>query len=120
MSTNKYAQILRLLVEQTDSGKLDWKETGDESKFLVSFPNYSILINEEAGETGGLDYVISIVNSEGKIVDRFSDVTLGSEGLVLDSYGIMRDLFNKARRSALGVDEALDDIIAHLGGGTGR
>lgn len=120
MSANKYARMLQLLVEQTNSGKLDWKETGDESRFLVSFPSYSILISEEEGEDDTMDYFISIVNSEGKTVDRFSDVTLSSQNLVANSFNIMRDLFNEARRRALGVDKALDDIIAHLGGAADR
>jgi hypothetical protein len=114
MKTTKYIKILRLLVEQTDRDKLDWMETGDESGFLVSFPNYSILISEEAGLSGPPHYIVSIVNSEGKIVDKFTEVTL-SYDLGMDSYTVMRDLFNQARRRALRVDEALDNIIAHLG-----
>jgi hypothetical protein len=121
MSTNRYIQLLQLLVEQTDSGKLDWKDTGEESKFFVAFPNYSILISEEPGESVLFpEYYISVVNSEGRIVDRFSAATLPSEILGKNSYNVMRDLFSQARRSALRVDEALDNIIAHLGGAAGH
>src|SRR3954452_12561118 len=120
MSTDKYVQILHLLVEQTDSGRLEWKETGEEAKFLVSFPNYSILISEEAGSRGFPHYVVSVVNSDGKIVDSFSDETIKFNDLGENPYGIMQDLFNKARRRALRADEALDNIIAHLEGATVR
>jgi hypothetical protein len=120
MSINKYAQILQLLIEQTDSGKLDWKETGDESGFLVSFPNYSILVSEEMGSHGTPYYVVSVVNSEGKIIDRFSEGMADFFDLSENSHNIMKDLFNKARRRALRADDALDNIIAHLGGAAGR
>ncbi|MGD9616870.1 MAG: hypothetical protein AB7H90_17300 [Alphaproteobacteria bacterium] len=121
MSNNKYTQILHLLVEQTDNGKLDWKETGNESAFLVSFPNYSLMLSEKKARDSDMpDYVISIINSEGKTVDEFSDVSLGTEYSGEDFFRLMRELFNKARRRALGVDEALNDILAHLGGGSNR
>jgi hypothetical protein len=120
MSTNKYVQVLNLLVEQTNDHMIDWTETGDESEFLVSFPNYSILIKEEMGSRDFPYYVVSIVNSEGRIIDRFSDVMLDSEGVTPSSYEIMRNLYNQARRSALRTDNALDEIIAQLGGDPGR
>ena len=120
MSFDKYAQILDLLVEKTDSGKLDWKETGDESRFVVSFPNYSVLIGEERGGSEVPDYFISIVNSEGKIVDSFSNLGPSLNDLSEHPTIVMQDLFNKARRRALRVDDALDNIIAHLAGATGR
>jgi hypothetical protein len=90
------------LVEQTSSGKLDWKETAGRDVFQVSFPNYSILLSEEKTQRGSSpDYVISIKNSNGTTIDSFSDVTLGQE--TNESYfEKMRELYTAARRKALG------------------
>jgi hypothetical protein len=120
MNIDKYVKILQLLAEQTNSGKLNWKETGDQSKFLVSFPNYSIIVSEEMGEGDEQDYFISIVNSEGRVVDRFSAAMFPNWIWGSNAYGVIRDLYNQARRKALRADRALDDIIAHLGSDAGR
>ncbi|HLY47539.1 MAG TPA: hypothetical protein VKQ73_18315 [Stellaceae bacterium] len=113
---DKYVQILNGLMERTDKGDLDWTETANKSAFLVSFPNYSIIFSEEQSQSGDLpDYLISIKNSEGRTVDSFSDVDLLSAEPGRKYFETMRDFFNKVRRKALRVDEALDDILSHLG-----
>ena len=65
------------------------------------------------------DYTIMILNSEGTVVDRFTDLDVHREGEQsghpIRAYVIMKNLYNAARRKALGVDQALDAILAELG-----
>lgn len=74
---SKYAQIVDRLVKKTEKGELDWKETANKEAFQVAFPNYSLLFSQESARgSSAPDYVVSIINAEGVVVDRFSDVTL--------------------------------------------
>jgi hypothetical protein len=67
-----------------------------------------------------IDYFIEIVNEDGRTIDRFSDVTLEkTDPSPQDHPGhfiTMKDLFDVARRKALGVDQALDEILRNLDG----
>src|SRR5437868_15158281 len=74
---SKYLQLLNRLVEKTQVGEIDWKETPASNAFQVSFPNYSVILSEaEREQDEAVDYVIEFVNSDGRTIDRFSDVTL--------------------------------------------
>ena len=94
---------------KTASNELEWKEGVYSASFQVSFPNYSLTLSENQRERGGYDYVISILDADGSIIDTFSDIDLG-EGY----YSKMVELYQNARRQALGVDKALDEILNEL------
>src|SRR5690242_4228346 len=114
MATSKYVQVVNRLIDKTSKNELEWKETADGNGYQVAFPEYSLVLREE-----DVDYIIYIINSEGVVVDQFSDVDLdrdeGLTGADLRYYPLMKDLFYSARRQALGVDRALDAILKELG-----
>lgn len=112
--TTKYFDLLDRLVEQTNGGNLKWEETVENRSFMVSFPNYTIRVSQEDGENDMTDYVISIINNEGSVIDRFSDVTLSQMRPGGSYFTMMEELFNNARRNAFGADKALDDILSEL------
>jgi hypothetical protein len=120
MSTSKYARIVERLVEKTNKGELDWKETPGGSGYQVSFPDYSLIIYETVNGQfpNENDYLISIVNSEGDVLDHFSDIDLdsaeGRTGSEIKYYPMLKELYNQVRRQALGVDKALDAILHEL------
>jgi len=108
MSNTKIVRLIQGIVKQTEAGKINWEVTESEEVFQASFPNYSIRLSYTASDMG-TDYWLTIMNDEGSVIESVSDVQIKSE---LDgSYRIMESLYSNARRVALGVDKALDDLL---------
>jgi hypothetical protein len=111
MANDKYYKILERLINKTENGELEWKEGVYPETFQVAFSNYSLTVGQRSGEDDTLDYVISIRDASGNVIDTFSDVDLGS-----GYFKTMGELYENARRQALGVDKALDEILNDLDG----
>jgi hypothetical protein len=116
MSVNKYGVLVSLLIEKTDQGTAGWETTTREGVFSLSLPDYSILISQVPNEEGPeQDVRFQIVDAEGTVIDFFRDLDAAAD--VSDktvAYRAMEKLYGDARRSALGVDKALDALIAEL------
>ncbi|SRR6266404_7848748 len=115
MAYEKYQRLVQKLLERTDKNELQWKETASPETFQVSFSNYSLTLSEQTSGSGPSDFVVTIINSAGDLVDSFSDVLL-DEGHGATYYRSMGELHQKARRQALGVDQAIDEILDDLEG----
>jgi hypothetical protein len=111
MAFDKYKQLVDRLSQKTLNKELTWKESAQANAFQVSFTNYSVSFSEQGA---GPDYSIAIINSSGEVVDTFTDVDL-DEGKGTAYFRKMGDLFQTARRQALGVDQAIDEILDDLG-----
>lgn len=117
MSADRYQKIVDRLVSKTSDREIDWKETASTTIFQVSLSNYSIMLTEEyryegAGFFNKITRTVrkfSVVSPEGVEIDSFTDDDLP------DGYAeITSELFRNARRQALGVDKALDEILSEL------
>ena len=111
-----WALVERLAVK-TAEGRLVWESTSGKGVFQTSLPKYTVRISEEPNRhTEGMDYVMSIHDSSGSNIERVSDVdlapTAGAKGE--DAFSVMRGLYKEAKRAALGVDKAVDEIITAL------
>jgi hypothetical protein len=104
---SKNAKIVSLLVRKQNAGKLDWEETETSGEFQVAFADFAIRIGRD-----GNDISVRIFDAEGTFLERFTDDDLREE--IEDSYTLMTGLYDNARRSALKVDDKLDDIISEL------
>jgi hypothetical protein len=113
MAADKYQQLVERLASKTDQREVVWKEAAGSDTFQVSFANYSLTLSVSQNRQGALFYVISILNSEGNTVDSFSDEDI-DEGTGGRYFNVMGELYHKARRQALGVDKALDEILEEL------
>lgn len=117
MNFDKQGMLVVRLHKATSEGKLDWKPGGNENQFQVSFPNYTVILTRD---TQGEDYFVSIINDLGELTEAFSDVDLSSgASFALDQptgswVQTMREIYTMARRTALGVDKALDAILKNL------
>ncbi|WP_458718197.1 hypothetical protein [Pseudomonas gregormendelii] len=108
MSESKIVRLIQGVVRQTNAGKIDWEVTEREEVFQASFTNYSIRLSQTEADMG-VDYWLTIINNEGLVIESVSDVQIREE---LDgAYRIMESLYANARRVALGVDKALDDLL---------
>jgi len=108
MSDSKIVRLIQGVVRQTDAGKIKWEVTETEETFQASFPNYSIRLSYSESNMGK-DYWLTIINDEGLVIESVSDVQIKSE--LEGSYRIMESLYVNARRVALGVDKALDELL---------
>ncbi|EJN18241.1 hypothetical protein [Pseudomonas sp. GM80] len=109
MTDSKIVRIIKGVDRQTKSGKIDWEITETENVFQASFPNYSIRLSYDELEFGN-DYWLTIINNEGIVIESVSDVKLKDE--FEGAYKFMESLYANARRVALGVDKALDDLLS--------
>lgn len=109
MTNDKYYALVDRLISKTNQEAVDWKESGFPNGFQVSFPNYSLILSEQEDDVGSVDYVVRIIDSNGTVIDRFSDADLGGE-----YFSRMSELYQRARRQSLGVDKALDEILSEL------
>jgi len=111
MASAKHIELLKLLYDKTIRGEIEWTESGTEGIFQVSFSNYSVLINSEGSPA---DYSLSIVNDNGDVVDRFSDTDFTKEQYDNGWYLKFEALYETARRTALGAEDALNSILDEL------
>ena|SRR5581483_1069783 len=107
-ATQKHVALLERLIAKTAAGELPWKESANEGEYVVSFPNFSVGISFPVA-----DVVLKIVNEQGQIIDQVDDPELGRAGMI-NAFDQMKDLYESARRSALGADRALDVILGEL------
>lgn len=116
MSYPMMIKLVEKLHLRTIDGDLKWEETEDDGIYQVAFPNFSVRVSglQSRGET--LDYWVTIYNADGKLIDGVSDVDLKDELLKIDltSYAFMKELYDYARRVAMGVNDALSEILASL------
>lgn len=114
MSHIKTAVMLQTLVDKTAAGKVIWAETEQSGAFQTSFPNYSVRIFEAQNFENTTDFVLQITNADGDVVEEVRDPELTE--FFEKPYVVMRDLHESARRRAMGVDDALDEILRSLKG----
>lgn len=113
MAYEKALKIIERLHRKTQEGELEWEEGPNNETYQVSFPDYSITIESISDLSTAEEYEIVIRNSDGRVLERFSDLDVPK---IQDTSGtkIFEEIFNQARRYALGTDKALDDILGAL------
>jgi len=125
----KHAKLIELLLRRSRDRQVTWKETADENTFQVSFPKSSVQIwwNEDGVQ-------VSLINDKAETVDSFTNYDLrmlintlrnddpfafmvdGEYAAVGMTSDAVRELYHLARRTALGADKALDDVLSELAG----
>jgi len=109
--------IIDILQRRTMDDKLVWEETEEEGFYQIAFPRYAVRVSKrptKVSGTTGTDYLVSIYNTEGKLIDEVSDLDMQEDYTDSDPYYMMKELYDNARRSAMGVQTALGDILKNL------
>jgi hypothetical protein len=120
ITIEKHATVVDRLLRKTQAGDLDWKAAADDDTFQVSFRDSSLRIQETRVNRRGqstVDYIISLINAEGAVVETFSGVQL--DEAFGDSFSETwffktKELHELARRTALGSDKILNEILEEL------
>jgi hypothetical protein len=112
----KLLELAERLLKKTQNGSLIWERTAAFNVFQSAFPNSTIKIAEyqSTEPEEGPEYGLSIYNEHGNQIENTTDHTLSkmSHGR---SFAVFSALYREARRRALGVDEAVDDLLGQLG-----
>jgi hypothetical protein len=113
---NKIHDLVQRLIDRTDEGKVNWEITADKGIYQAAFPNYSVRLftRRNYGYDDSVDYVMTIHDETGEMIDEITDVGLRDSGFD-DAYKRMVHLYNEARRKAVGVEKVIDDLLSELG-----
>lgn len=118
----KLAELVRRIHHRTQNGALVWEEGLSKDVFQVSFPKYTVQIarefrQEDNSGTEYIRYVIRILNEENAVIEEATDVDLAEDflGGNENSYSVMENIYTIARRTAMGVEQALDALLATIG-----
>lgn len=113
MSYEKIAKVVDSLIVNTGLGKILWKEsTFDENAFQYSTANSSIVIQNIHRDFDNSDVCIDIYDKTGKKVESVTDNELNQ--FFEMPYVKMKNLYDLARRQALGVEKILDNLLEEL------
>jgi hypothetical protein len=106
------AMLINNLHRLTLQNKLEWRQTERDDVFQVSFPDYAVRLSvrQSRQQSDALEYVVSLVNDVGDMIDQVGDEDFEDRS----NYGVLKEMYEMARRSALGVDQALDSILSQL------
>ena len=110
MSFDKPHRLISLLFSRTEEGNLKWQDSADDRGYQVSFPNYSIVVdayNDPSEDQP--EILLRIMNNEGQEIDRYFAARLPKQTAVE-----LGQIYDIARRTALGVETALDELIGEL------
>jgi hypothetical protein len=100
MPTSDFEFVGKIL-DATRKGKVDWEKTATDDQYAASFSGrWTVLIDKMRGGT----YVLVMEDAEGNEMLR-----IGS-----DSDSRLEDLFELARRHALNVNQAIEDVMKEL------
>lgn len=117
VGTQKQKMLIERLYEKTLESKLSWEYEPAVDYLTVRVSKHFIELEESTNLSGDILYNI-IIRSDGEVIDRFSDETLGNEipdiGEYASYFEIMRDMREIALRQAKGMDRVIDEIIVGL------
>jgi hypothetical protein len=111
MVNEKLAAIVSQLATKTETGQIVWAPTEKDKVFQAAFARTTVRLSWEPPAK----IRVSIYNEEGTLIDTATDEELNGATLITP-YTTMKELFEQARRQAMGVDAALDGLLEELGG----
>ena len=106
----KLITVLTRLYAKTKADVVDWEPSEDASFFAVKFSDYTIsIVRILPTPTHAEWFNITIANSDGAAIQEMDSSTARDNGFADSS-----DLFYRARRHAVDLNGALDDILKEL------
>ncbi|MGO9273954.1 MAG: hypothetical protein ACLQOO_27565 [Terriglobia bacterium] len=106
MTTSKDLELIQQLKEATEQGRLGWHPTATVDEFTTSFRGrFSVVVSKVPDDY----YIFQMCDDSGREMLKISPGNAPPEEV-----GVVRDLFDAARRQALHVDKAIEDILQEL------
>src|SRR5688500_6193962 len=112
MANEKQVRFIRRLIEKTNAGEVRWEPTGNDDVYQAAFPNFGVRIEKLSDRwNDSTDYGVYVLNQEGTAVDEMHDSNFIERDFGRSPFLTLQDLFQGAKRTALGADQALDAIL---------
>ena len=106
----KLITVITRLYAKTKADVVDWEPSEDATLLAVKFSDYTIsLVRMLATPTHAESFNLSIANSDGAVIQEMDSSTARDNG-----FADMADLFYRARRHAVDLNSALEDILKDL------
>ena len=109
---SKESDLIRLLSERTKAGTQSWDTTAVDDEFVTVVADFSVFVRsaEDPDNPRDPDVFITIRDKENRVIlsVRNGDAEMGV------MYNELRDLHERARRTALKIDQALDTLLKSL------
>jgi hypothetical protein len=111
----KLEKLINILHGRTMSGTVHWEETSDPGRFQTAFPGSTITIftRQSREFMDELDYALQIINDNGNLIEQVADTDFDDKA---HGFLIMKEMYEAARRIALGTEQTIDDLLSSLGG----
>ena len=104
----KLITVMNKLYARTKADVVDWG--ADPNIYAVKFADYSISIERvPEAENAPESFNFSIANSDGLVIQEVDNNLAKKNG-----FADMKDLFDRARRRAVDLNGALDDLLSEL------
>jgi hypothetical protein len=112
---DKITRFFTSLYFTTLDDKVQWDKALADDTYQTSFDNYSVRISKWCYPPNEEEYFITIIDTEGEEIARIGPADLDNVTYNGKSpWQAFRELFEKVRRTALGVEKALDDLLQSL------
>lgn len=113
MSYEKQRRLVSKLLQLTPSGEIAWQHCPVGDGFQVSFKDNSVRIQVvETGESAL--YVIDLINDHGDVVETITGDELDEDDAFYEGNVKLGNLYEQAKRFALGSDKVLNEILKDL------
>jgi hypothetical protein len=106
----KLITVIARLHAKTKADVVDWEPSEDANIFAVKFSDYAISIQHLLATANYPElFTLKIANSDGAVIQEMDSITAKDNG-----FADMSDLFYRARRHAVDLNSALDDLLKEL------
>src|SRR3984957_138019 len=106
----KLITVITRLYAKTKADVVEWQPSEDANILAVKFSDYTItLVRMLATPAHAEAFNLTIANSDGAVIQEMDSSTARDNG-----FADMSDLFSRARRRAVDLNGALDDLLKEL------
>jgi hypothetical protein len=108
MDDSKARELFQQVLHKTKAGRIQWTPTANEFEFLTVLPGgFSLRVSKTYDEIGEDEQLAVVLRSEdGELLRSTPTDDVGWEGFA--------ELYEFARRKALGVDAKVDKLLGEL------
>ena len=117
MVENKFLLLLQRLHQKTVEGAIMWEPGRYPDALSTVLGDFGVAIQakNDPEYPHDPDFIIRLYNPQGEAIEEFSNATFrGMETGEVNPYEILKDLHTRARRSAYGVEKAIDALLDSL------
>jgi hypothetical protein len=108
-------KLVQRLHAKTAAGELQWDKTVSKNTFQTAFPSYVVRVSVDYPEDAEApDYHVAVRDGAGTTIESVSDRQVHNALPDSNAFTLMGELFTMARRTALGVNQALESLLNEL------